>query len=77
MSFIDRILITGTIQSTNIFQICNEKQKKIQNYMIKMEEQIDYQSQHYSSIVNEVKKYILSIEKENQSSFTDFSQIMR
>lgn len=45
--------------------------------MIKIKEEMDYQSQHYTSIVNELKTYILSIEKENQSSFTDFSQIMR
>lgn len=42
-----------------------------------MEEQLDYQKQYYTDIINELKNRIMSIEEKNEATFATFSQIMR
>lgn len=42
-----------------------------------MEQQLKLQKRYYADIIRELKMRILSIEKQNQITFTDFSQIKR
>jgi len=42
-----------------------------------MEEQLEYQKQHYTDIINELKTKLMFIKEQNQTTFATFSQIMR
>jgi hypothetical protein len=42
-----------------------------------MEQQLEHQKQYFKEIIKELKSRILSVEEENQTTFTAFSQIMR
>lgn len=42
-----------------------------------IKEQLKYQNKYYQNIINELKNKILSVQEENQNTFTAFSQVER
>lgn len=60
-----------------MFRVCKQWDSNCEHSFKYMKKQLEYEKQHFTDIVNDLKNKIYSMEDTNQVTFTSFSKIMR